>query len=53
MVAPSAPNLNLFLNLAAAKSRPDKPSVFSSFKTIFPLPGSVPKKSVIPNAVAM
>ena len=30
MVAPSAPNLNLFLNLAAAKSDPDKFSVSSS-----------------------
>ena len=53
IVAPSAPNLNLFLNLAAAKSVPDNPSVSSSFKTMFPLPGSVAKKSVIPNAVAI
>ena len=53
MVAPSAANLNLFLNLAAAKSDPDKPSVSSFFITRFPLSGSVAKKSVIPNTVAM
>ena len=32
--APSAPNLNLFLNRVSAKSLPDKPSSLSGFKSI-------------------
>ena len=31
IIVPSAPNLNLFLNLASAKSLPSKPSSLSFF----------------------
>ena len=53
IVAPSAPYLNLFLNLASAKSLPDKLSVFSCFKTKDSLSGSAAIKSVAPAAVAI
>ena len=43
ITAPSWANLTLFLNLAAAKSDPDKPWVSSSLRTIVPLSGSAPK----------
>ena len=50
IAAPSAPNLNLFLNRAAAKSVPDKFSVSSSLRNKFARPGSEATKSVIAKA---
>jgi len=50
---PSAPNLILFLNLARAKSLPDKPSSFSFSNTKFSLSGFATIKSVAPKAVAI
>ena len=57
IIVPSAPNLNLFLNLASAKSLPSKPSSLSFSKTNGPssficlAPEVI--KSVAPKAVAI
>ena len=50
---PSAPNLNLFLNLTIARSDPVKPSSLSFSATNVGVSGSLAKKSVAPKAPAI
>ena len=51
--APSAPNLNLFLNLVTAKSLPDLPSSLSCSKNKLGVSGLAAIKSVAANAPAI